>query len=67
MNPSQAIEALLGLPEWTEVRIAEAVGTTQPTINRIKRGASPAYQTGAAIVALAGKELSDKPAKQEAA
>lgn len=66
MNPAQAIEALLLRPEWTESRIAEAVGTTQPTVNRIKKGASPAYQTGAALVALAIAEIA-KPESQAVA
>ena len=67
MNPAQAITALLERPDWTEVRIAVAVGTTQPTVNRIKRGASPSYQVGAALVALAAQEgLLSEPAERVA-
>lgn len=67
MNPAQAITALLERADWTEVRIAAAVGTTQPTVNRIKRGASPSYQVGTALVALAAHEgLLDEPSQQVA-
>jgi len=66
MNPSEAITALLALPDWTESRIAVEAGTTQPTINRIKKGASPAYGTGVAIVALAERYASPKPKRKAA-
>lgn len=62
MTPATAIQTLLA-SGWTEAKIATEVGATQPTINRIKRGAKPSYDVGVAIVALA--EAS--PAAQEAA
>jgi len=57
MSPADAINQLLSLHGWTELRIALEVGTSQPTINRIKKGASPAYETGVAIVLLAQNTL----------
>jgi transcriptional regulator with XRE-family HTH domain len=60
MKPSDAIQRLLDSQEWTESRIAAEVGTSQPTVNRIKRGASPSYEVGAAIVALV-ERVGDKP------
>jgi transcriptional regulator with XRE-family HTH domain len=53
MTPAEAITSLLSR-QWTEARIAEAVGTSQPTINRIKQGTSPRYAVGEALVRLAG-------------
>ena len=53
MNPSEAIKALVGLPDWNECKIAEAVGINQSNINRIKRGADPRYSHGLKIVNLA--------------
>lgn len=48
--------ALNGLAErgWSETKIAQEVGTTQPTINRIKKGKtrSPSYEVGAGILSL---------------
>lgn len=64
MRPSDAIAALLQLPGWTETRIAKEVGSTQPTINRIKRGGSPSWATGEAIVDLAITHI--PPSGQEA-
>lgn len=61
MTPATAIQTLLA-SGWTEAKIAAEVGTTQPTINRIKRGATPSYDVGAAVVALA----QTAPAAQEA-
>lgn len=52
MSPKEAVEILLARG-WTEAAIAEVVGVSQPTINRIKSGARPAWDTGVAIVALA--------------
>jgi transcriptional regulator with XRE-family HTH domain len=52
MSPQEAVETLIARG-WTEAAIADAVGVTQPTINRIKGGAVPAYDTGLAIVNLA--------------
>lgn len=64
MQPSEAIVRLL-LANWTEVEIASAVGTTQPTINRIKNGKQPNYALGERIVLLA-KSGQKKPAKKAA-
>ncbi len=56
------IDAIVSLQEqgWTEAAIAEAVGTSQPTINRIKSGANPLFDLGMALVTLAA---SNKPKK----
>lgn len=53
MNPSQAITALLGRG-MTESAIGQAVGVSQGTINKIKRGDMvPNWETGKALVDLA--------------
>lgn len=65
MNPKDAISALQK-SGWTETMIANAVGTSQPTINRIKRGAMPGYDIGAAIVALARQEAGPRRSRKVA-
>lgn len=65
MNPKEAIAALQKAG-WTETLIANAVGTSQPTINRIKGGTMPGYDTGAAIVALADREAKPRKIKKAA-
>jgi predicted transcriptional regulator len=54
MTPKAAILALVSA-DWTETRIAEAVGSTQPTINRIKTGKQRtcAFELGVALATLA--------------
>lgn len=55
MTPSEAVQ-ILSASGLSEAAIATAAGTSQPSINRIKRGAvSPGYQVGKALVALAKK------------
>ena len=59
MKISHMIKALLdsGL---TEKNIAEQVSTTQPTVNRIKRGGNPAYELGCRIESFYRSQFSDK-------
>lgn len=59
MKPIEAIAALQK-NGWTETTIAQAVGTSQPTINRIKSGSMPLFDLGIALVNLAKR---DKPAR----
>lgn len=57
MNPSDAI-AVLRSSGLTEAAIARAVNTTQPSINRIRRGRmSPSYDLGKALIDLAIESL----------
>lgn len=56
MTPSEAILALTDAG-CTESAIAQAAGTSQPTINRIKHGADPGYELGNRIVRLRAKEV----------
>jgi predicted transcriptional regulator len=66
MTPTEAVLALLANGQ-TEASIAKAVETTQPTINRIRRGASqPNYALGKALVDLA-EALPPVPATNAAA
>lgn len=53
-NPRQAVLALAHA-QWTEARIAAAVGTSQSTIHRVKRGKqkSVSYELGSALLHLA--------------
>jgi len=59
MKPIDAVTELQK-QGWTETAIAEAVGTSQPTINRIKGGANPLFDLGMALVTLAA---GNKPKK----
>lgn len=53
MTPSNAIEALRSA-DLTETQIGAAVGASQSTINRIRRGKmQPNYDLGLALVSLA--------------
>ncbi|MBB4722720.1 helix-turn-helix domain-containing protein [Xanthomonas euvesicatoria] len=57
MNEPTPAQAVLRLVEagWSESRIAKEVGTSQPTIHRIKHGQrSVAFEIGTALVRLAG-------------
>lgn len=52
MNPTNAVDLLIS-QKWSEKRIADEVGTSQPTINRIKRGSATTYELGAKLISLA--------------
>jgi DNA-binding XRE family transcriptional regulator len=55
MSPTAAVKKLIRAG-WTETRIAEAVGSSQPAINRIKRNQGkrgPAWQLANKLVAIA--------------
>lgn len=53
MTPTEAVHTLLAAG-LSETDIAKRVGTTQPTVNRIRRGAmTPSYPMGKALVDLA--------------
>lgn len=59
MSPREAVERLLKA-DWSEARIAAAVGTSQPTIHRIKRGLlkrGVTFELGTALIDLAAGEL----------
>lgn len=64
MTPSQAIQSLLDAG-CTEAGIAKAVGTSQPTINRIKKGSAPRYEVGARLMALTPEEVMAIPEQPE--
>jgi len=55
-SPQQAVQALVKAG-WSESRIAKEVGTSQPTIHRLKRGSQKtvAFEVGAALLRLAGE------------
>ncbi|WP_180313790.1 helix-turn-helix domain-containing protein [Xanthomonas hortorum] len=56
MNEPTPTQAVLRLVEagWSESRIAKEVGTSQPTVHRIKHGQrSVAFEIGTALVRLA--------------
>jgi hypothetical protein len=64
MDPQAAVAKLVDAG-WSELRIAKAARTNQPTINRIKRGASRdcMYSLGVRLVSLAeGLEPTQSPA-----
>ncbi|KAB7767602.1 helix-turn-helix domain-containing protein [Xanthomonas maliensis] len=52
-NPTQAVLQLVRAG-WSESRIAKEVGTSQPTIHRVKHGQkSVAFDIGVALIRLA--------------
>ncbi len=56
MNPQKAIEKL-SAAGMTETAIANAIGVSQATINRIRNGvAKTSYEIGTALVKLAEKK-----------
>lgn len=62
MTPTEAVHLLLASGQ-NETDIAKAVGTTQPTVNRIRRGAmTPSYPMGKALVDLA-QALPEQPSE----
>ena len=60
MTPSEAISTLIAAG-WTEAQIGAEVTVRQSTINKIKRGVVPNWETGDALVALAERVASEKP------
>ncbi|MDT3467913.1 hypothetical protein [Stenotrophomonas maltophilia] len=60
LSPQQAVQVLVKA-KWSEARIAKAVGTSQPTIHRLKRGTqkSVAFEVGTKLVAIATPLWSD--------
>lgn len=57
MTPQEAATKLAEL-KWSDPRIAKAVGSSQPTIYRIRHGQREAkHATGEALIALAKKEI----------
>jgi hypothetical protein len=66
MTPQSAVIDLVAAG-WTEARIAAAVSTTQPTINRIKRGGQRTcnFELGQALTELAAKHVT--PSKRRVA
>ena len=51
-KPLSEIIADLKRMGWSQARIAQAIGASQPTIHRISEGADPAYSTGVALLDL---------------
>lgn len=54
--------AELAAQGWSQARIAEKCGTTQPTIFRITKGGGARYEVGKAIEALHKKVTKTKSA-----
>lgn len=52
MNPQAAIRALVAA-HWSETKIADRVGVSQSTVNRVKAGKPAKYELGAALIDLA--------------
>lgn len=67
LNPSEAVGRLIRAG-WSESRIARHVGTSQPTIHRIKHGQKTvAFEIGLALVRLAAAVSSQEGSAQEVA
>jgi transcriptional regulator with XRE-family HTH domain len=54
MTPGEMIRAILKRPEWTQAKLAEHFGVTQPTVHRWVKGAEPEGKHWDAIRALHG-------------
>ncbi|MEB1136037.1 helix-turn-helix domain-containing protein [Xanthomonas campestris pv. campestris] len=70
MNDSLPAQAVLKLVQagWSESRIAKEVGTSQPTVHRIKHGQkSVAFGVGLALVRLADSLPDSAGSTQEVA
>ncbi len=60
MTPREAVLSLIA-HGWSESRIAKEVGTSQPTIHRIKRGTQvrgASFETSIAVIELAKRDVS---------
>ena len=66
MTPTEAVHALLQLPDWNERRIASEVHSCQSTINRIRRGRLHRYEVGRDVISLA-KQVGIEPGDGAAA
>lgn len=56
LTPQMAVQVLVGAG-WSEARIAREIGTSQPTVHRIKRGhQGAAYTTVKRLMELAARE-----------
>jgi len=56
MTPKEAVQTLVQAG-WSEARIARAIGTSQPTVHRIKRGHDgAAYRTVKSLLELVARE-----------
>lgn len=53
-NFAKITKDVLAAYDWTECQLAERLGTTQPTVNRIKRGKRrfPRYDLAVRLIAL---------------
>lgn len=52
MNPQAAVRALIAA-RWSETKIADRVGVSQSTVNRVKAGKPAKYEVGARLIDLA--------------
>lgn len=64
MNPTDAVKTLLAAG-LTESQIADDVGSSQPTINRIKGGQVCTYDLGIALIAKARKVMRTNAYKEQ--
>ena len=58
MTPAEAVQLLIARG-WSEARIGKEVGTSQPTIHRIKNGANVRFDTGLAVIRIAAAEAAN--------
>lgn len=68
MTPQDAVLALVAIG-WSESRISREVGTSQPTIHRIKRGAmprGPSFAVSQSVIDLAERVAKEANADLEA-
>lgn len=54
MTPADMIRSILKRPEWTQIKLAEHFGVSQPTVHRWLKGAEPEGKHWDAIRALHG-------------
>jgi len=59
MKTSIMVARLLACDEFNEPSLAKALGTSQPTIHRIKNGSHPRYELGRRIETLYLSRLGD--------
>lgn len=65
---TEAIQAILKHPDWSQTKLARELNLSQATIHRFSKGTRrPDYDTGVAIMAIAAKVKRTKAYKEAAA
>ncbi len=65
MTPAEQIQTILRHPDWSELRLANELEVTQPTVNRIKKGRRlPSYTLSLKIEAICDRVKRTKAVRE---